>query len=496
MALTPLDFLIDHERLNNTARQQVSRAEDTSPDQHEFRALVKDLLIQPDSDAMADVLMQDASGAMDSEDAGPDQQALTGAMGLMNLKALSLIKSIDPKQNGSAQLLGTEVRMPITAKRPGATIPAPAPEPLAQVTLASQDSAQLPLMATRSSHFTSNEADRLAKPDPMPMPGDARAERPEQAPLIESASADTPYEVRRPIDRSNRIQNAAATESADSSDSFFGPAEAEAAELKPSPVENLGQSVRMPIRTTYVSSTDFDDLVADKSEVVRRKLRDIGYADVAARGRDITLGTLTARFESGKEGIAAIGYDRMGGTSYGKYQLSSRAGTMSRFIDYLKTEEPAWADRLADAGPANTRSRRGTMPTEWRAIAAESPERFEALQEKFIMKTSYRPALEAIKTSTHLDVADLSHAVQEVLHSTAVQHGANGAARIFSRAVHSAGSPNAEGFEKRLIEAVYDRRKRNFGGSTHQVRVAVKARLSREEHMALALLEEGVKKVA
>ncbi|MFW5735021.1 MAG: hypothetical protein ACOCWR_08185, partial [Oceanidesulfovibrio sp.] len=278
--------------------------------------------------------------------------------------------------------------------------------------------------------------------------------------------------------------------------SLFGPSEAHAAEYKPSAVENIGQSVRMPIRTTYVSSTDFDDMVADTSEVVRRKLRDIGYADVASHGRDITLGTLTAKFESGKEGVAAIGYDRMGGTSYGKYQLSSRAGTMSRFIDYLKTEEPAWAERLENAGPANTRSRRGAMPTEWRAIAAESPDRFEALQEKFILKTSYKPALEAIKTSARIDVAQLSHAVQEVLHSTAVQHGANGAARIFSRAANIAGSPGEPGFEKKLIEAVYDRRKRNFGGSTHEVRTAVKARLSGEETMALALLEEGVKKVA
>ena len=42
-------------------------------------------------------------------------------------------------------------------------------------------------------------------------------------------------------------------------------------------------------------------------------------------GGSTAVGHLSARFESGKEGAAAIGYDGHGGTSYGKYQISSRA---------------------------------------------------------------------------------------------------------------------------------------------------------------------------
>ena len=53
-----------------------------------------------------------------------------------------------------------------------------------------------------------------------------------------------------------------------------------------------------------------------------------------------TLGSLAARFESGSDGVAAIGYDRHGGTSYGKFQLSSRAGTMDSFISFLSKESP------------------------------------------------------------------------------------------------------------------------------------------------------------
>ncbi|WP_235894009.1 chitosanase [Oceanidesulfovibrio indonesiensis] len=501
MAMTSLDFLIDHERHFRTKHRPSSNAQDATPEHHEFRALVKDLLVQKDADSMADTLMKDASSSMDDAEAGPEQQVLTGAMGLMNLKAMSLIEKLEnAPDNRSEQNLGTEVRMPITAARPTPSVPEVKPIIISPAQQPEFDEVRLPIMATRPNHF-SMPVEGPAKPAPISAPDSARSSRTASTPPSESmdiAQDRGPAEIRRPI-ADNRPVNESTGPTAGNSRgirSLFSPAEAHAAEYKPSPVESIGQSVRMPIRTTYVSSTDFDDMVADKSEVVRRKLRDIGYADVAARGRDITLGTLTAKFESGTEGVAAIGYDRMGGTSYGKYQISSRAGTMSRFIDYLKTEEPAWAERLENAGPANTRSRRGAMPSEWRAIAAESPDRFEALQERFIMRTSYKPALEAIKASAKVDVSQLSHAVQEVLHSTAVQHGANGAARIFARAAHVAGSPEEAGFEKRLIEAVYDRRKRNFGGSTHQVRVAVKDRLAREETMALALLEEGVKKVA
>jgi hypothetical protein len=74
------------------------------------------------------------------------------------------------------------------------------------------------------------------------------------------------------------------------------------------------------------------------------------------------LGSLAAKFESGDKGAAAIGFDRTGGTSYGKYQISSKAGTMNRFLNFLAEREPAWAQRLRGSGPANTGSVQGRMP--------------------------------------------------------------------------------------------------------------------------------------
>ncbi len=218
-----------------------------------------------------------------------------------------------------------------------------------------------------------------------------------------------------------------------------------------------------------------------------------------AKGRDAdSLGTLSAQFESGRDGIEAIGYDRHGGTSYGKYQISSRAGTMRSFIEFLKAEEPEWAKRLEAAGPANTGGRRGRMPEVWKKIASESPERFEELQEKFIHKSHFVPAMKAVAAKTGLAFTEMPAALQEVLFSTAVQHGPGGAARIVSRAVSAVGQEKLdpekstpEALRKTgesLIRRIYALRSGQFGSSEASVQTAVKSRLNQEMSLAINML--------
>ena len=207
--------------------------------------------------------------------------------------------------------------------------------------------------------------------------------------------------------------------------------------------------------------------------------------------REDGLGSLAAQFESGSAGSAAIGYDRVGGTSYGKYQIASRVGSMNNFLKFLDKEAPDLADRLRSAGPANTGGRRGKMPDTWRAIAAEQPTRFEALQEKFIHASHYAPALDALTKSAGINPEELSPAMQEVLWSTAVQHGPAGAARIFNRAVSRTGKLEDSQAERKIIDSVYAIRAEQFGSSTEQVRAAVRNRLKQEKAMALAMLKQG-----
>jgi hypothetical protein len=210
------------------------------------------------------------------------------------------------------------------------------------------------------------------------------------------------------------------------------------------------------------------------------------------------LGDLAARFESGSEGVAAIGYDRNGGTSYGKFQISSRAGTMSSFLRYLESAAPDLAGRLTAAGPANTGGRSGKMPEVWKRIASEDPVRFERLQNDFICKSHFEPALQDIEENTGLRLEKIPPALQEVIFSTAVQHGPGGAARIVSRALSKVGknafnaaleSPDKlRRAGESLIKHIYAIRAGQFGSSTQQVQAAARERLHLEMREALSLL--------
>ncbi len=199
------------------------------------------------------------------------------------------------------------------------------------------------------------------------------------------------------------------------------------------------------------------------------------------------LGSLSARFESGRD-IAAIGYDRVGGTSYGKYQIASKPGSMDNFIQFLDKEAPDLAGELRAAGPANTGSRKGRMPEAWKAIAAREPERFTNLQEDFIRESHYEPALEAVRAAG-FNTDDFSPALKEVLWSTSVQHGPASAAKIFIRAAEKADPAKIR--EKDLIKGVYAGRAGQFGSSTEAVRAAVHNRLRQEQHMALAMTDKA-----
>lgn len=204
------------------------------------------------------------------------------------------------------------------------------------------------------------------------------------------------------------------------------------------------------------------------------------------------LGCLSARFESGNLGIEAVGYDQQGGTSYGKYQISSRAGSMERFIHFLEDKAPDWAARLEAAGPANTGSTNGEMPAAWKAIASEDPVKFGNLQHAFIRRDYYMPARDMILEQTGYNFDDAPVALQEVLWSTAVQHGPTGAARIFSNAVDKfMSSNNFSRNPQELIEEVFAIRSRQFDSSATQVQSAVKNRFTEEKQLAFAMLNQA-----
>ena len=258
-------------------------------------------------------------------------------------------------------------------------------------------------------------------------------------------------------------------------------------------------SVRCAVNTGGLS----DALMLDALRTIAQLSREAGDSLARSQGRSSrvshrdagesgAVGGLSARFESGTDGIEAIGHDRVGGTSYGKYQLSSKAGTMDRFIAYLRGREPGWAARLKGAGSADTGSTEGRMPRVWRQIAAENPERFEALQHEFVRNEHYLPARDKIMESTGVDIENGPPALREVLWSTSVQHGASGAARIFNKVIAEVLDKNAGGAaDRRIIDKVYADRQKQFSSSTDRVRASVRNRLREERNLALAMLDSG-----
>ncbi|NCC24874.1 MAG: hypothetical protein EOM25_06710 [Deltaproteobacteria bacterium] len=212
--------------------------------------------------------------------------------------------------------------------------------------------------------------------------------------------------------------------------------------------------------------------------------------DKAESFEDKDFGLLSRRFESGSDGGAAIGYDKMGGTSYGAYQISSAQGTMDRFLKFLDAEAPEWAARLRAAGPADTGSDSGAMPDEWRKIAGESGPEFEAIQRRFIESTHVRPLFRTMLDRFGLDESEMPPVLVEALFSTAVQHGPGGAFRLVETALAGAGLNGLTSAEEavRFVQELFDARRESFPSSTPRVRQAVLNRLNLEEQAVLASL--------
>ena len=109
--------------------------------------------------------------------------------------------------------------------------------------------------------------------------------------------------------------------------------------------------------------------------------------------------------------------------------------------------------------------------------------------------------MRAIAEKTGLDRNDMPFALQEVVFSTAVQHGPSAAGRIISRAMDQVG-PNRLSTEENepttlakahenLIRKIYDNRSGQFRSSTQAVQASVKNRLRQEMSMAITMLRNG-----
>jgi hypothetical protein len=210
---------------------------------------------------------------------------------------------------------------------------------------------------------------------------------------------------------------------------------------------------------------------------------------------DAQLGHLSAKYETGGRGPGTVstGVGDHGGVSYGSYQMTSKNGdTVAHFVTWL---DFPWCAEFAGLTPGSS-----PFTQKWKQIAANHPDRFQASQHAYIKQTHYDPLVMKIKQATGLDVNSCSFALQNVIWSTAVQHGPNSS--IVQRALSTLGAvnPTVPDFESRLIKAIYAERGRQnaqgqlvyFSHCTPAVQQGVAQRFIAEQREALRMLANAV----
>lgn len=157
---------------------------------------------------------------------------------------------------------------------------------------------------------------------------------------------------------------------------------------------------------------------------------------------------------------------------------------MNNFLSFARISGSPAYNALAGKTPGSA-----AFNQAWKGLASSDPQGFENLQHQFIKSSHYDPAVQQVANSIGLNVENRSKAVQDVLWSTSVQHGAAGAAKIFRNAVGS----NANLSDAEIIKRVYAERSADggnkyFPSSSASVRNSVVNRFGNELRDALSML--------
>jgi murein DD-endopeptidase MepM/ murein hydrolase activator NlpD len=218
------------------------------------------------------------------------------------------------------------------------------------------------------------------------------------------------------------------------------------------------------------------------------------YAGAAGRGRAPgapamagapgDLGSLSQKYESGAAGSMAVGRDRSGGTSYGKYQIASKVGSMDAFLKLLQKNDPEAHARLMAAGPQDAGTE-GKFAQEWKKLAGEG--KIQKSEREFAVDKIFQPAMKGIKDQDLSKMIGGNKGLQEMMFSMAIQHGGAGAPAILNKVFKKGMTP------QQLTEASYAERgadggQRYFGKSSEGERAGVVSRFGREKQDVLAML--------
>ena len=132
------------------------------------------------------------------------------------------------------------------------------------------------------------------------------------------------------------------------------------------------------------------------------------------------LGILSEKYEGGGPATVSTGDGDSGGVSYGTYQLSTNAGTVAAFVEWLL----ARGDYGKDYGKLLALNEPGTdgFSDHWRYLAETDLAGFGALQDEYVLPIYYDAAAEIVRDGG-VDIDGAPDAVKSVLFSNSIQHG-------------------------------------------------------------------------
>ncbi|MEG2866765.1 MAG: SH3 domain-containing protein, partial [Terrisporobacter sp.] len=207
------------------------------------------------------------------------------------------------------------------------------------------------------------------------------------------------------------------------------------------------------------------------------------------------LGILSEKYESnGNPGCISSGEGDYGGKSYGAWQLSSKLGSLNNFIDWLAYKNHGFYKDLIDARKLDNGLNYGNhFDKEWRYIAKNNYNEFYNLQHEYTKITFYDDLIRRLKNSGEYTSVLNNFAVENVIWSTAVQHGGYGAYKIIGPLTHITNP------EKFIIDIYNERGRRNSNGDlvyfpncSKSVQEAVASRYTREREDAISIYKDSL----
>ena len=153
---------------------------------------------------------------------------------------------------------------------------------------------------------------------------------------------------------------------------------------------------------------------------------------------------------------------------------------MDAYIKHLAETNPDAAAQLKAAGPSDTGGTSGKFVDAWKKLSDSGA--LGDTEASFMKKQAYDPAMAGIKNKGLQDMIGGDKGLQEMLFSTATQHGGAGASGIMNK-VYKEGMTKED-----LVNSVYAERGTRFGSSTPEVQKSVQNRFGREKNDILGLM--------